>query len=249
MKVGVTTSVLDQRKWFNHLDQLPSKTIEIGGRSARIYLDPVWIEKIAKKIKGYDLSFHSGTVKIFLPDKQFTKAEVERLKAEIILCKKWGVKELIFHLKHEKLEKNEIKVLREIVDLANKEGVQLFYESNGCLVADVVLDLLDKFKDIKYNLDLGHLNVGIESNKLDHNLDEFLKKIDKRTEYVHAHNNYGDDSHQSLKKGSLDWKSVLSKLNHIKKIITETRSVEDNKSDINEIILFIEEKSGHSKTS
>ena len=46
MKIGVTTAVLDQRKWFDQLDQLASKTIEIGARSARIYFDPAWIEKI-----------------------------------------------------------------------------------------------------------------------------------------------------------------------------------------------------------
>jgi len=242
MKVGVTTSVLDQRKWFNQLDQLPSKTIEIGARSARIYFDPAWIEKISKKIKGYDLSFHSGTVKIFLSEEQFTKAEIERLKAEIVICKKWSIRELIFHLKHEKLKNHEIDILKEICKFAKEQGVQLIYEANGCLVADVTLDLLDKFPEINYNLDLGHLNVGIENHKFGYDLDKFLKKIDKRTEYIHTHNNYGKDTHQALKDGNLDWKYVLSKLNHVKKIITETKTVEDNKSDIDEITLFIKEE-------
>ena len=244
MKIGKTTAVLNQRKWYNELDLLNSKVIEIDARSARIYFDPIWIDKIGKKIQGYDLSFHSGTVKIFLPEEQFTRAEIERLKAEIIICKKWGIKELIFHLKHEKLNEQEIKILQKIVDFAKKNDVQLVYESNGCLIAEVALDLLEKFSDINYNLDLGHLNVGIENKKFGYDLDEFLKKIDKKTVYVHAHNNYGTDSHQALKKGSLDWKYVLSKLNNIKKIITETRTVEDNESNIEDLKSYLKECDG-----
>ena len=241
IKVGVTTSVLDQRNWFDQLNKLPSRTIEIGGRSARLFFDPGWIEKIGKKIAGYDLSFHSGTVKIFLSEEQYTQAEIERLKAEIVVCNKWKIKELVFHLKHEKLEKKEISQLQEIVKFAQSYDVELLYEANGCLVADVTLDLLEKFPDINYNLDLGHLNVGIETKRFGHDLNSFLKKIDKRTTYVHAHNNQGKDSHTALKDGSLDWKHVLKELHHVKKIITETRTIEDNQSDIDDINKFIKE--------
>jgi hypothetical protein len=40
---------------------------------------------------------------------------------------------------------------------------------------------------------------------------------------------------------------VLSKLNNIKKIITETRTVEDNKSDIKDLNSYLKERDGLSK--
>ena len=58
--------------------------------------------------------------------------------------------------------------------------------SSRKLYFEVAWDLLKKFPDISYNLDLGHLNVGIENKKFGYGLDEFLKKIDKKQSmYMH----------------------------------------------------------------
>tara|TARA_Y100000310_G_scaffold339733_1_gene433381 strand:- start:7160 stop:7885 length:726 start_codon:yes stop_codon:yes gene_type:complete len=227
-KIGITTSTLDNKKWYKELANI--KVLEVGLRSARFFFDPEWIDKIKPFLKGIDLSMHSGTIKVFVGNEQFVKTELETLRAEILCCEMIGAKELIFHLKHDKLLPNEERELRQIINFAKQHNVEMIFESNGILVADVALDFLKRIPDVQYNLDLGHLNHGIGKDMLGMPLDQFLSQIKDRTTYVHAHNNNGQkDNHQSLVNGTLDWKHVLNILgkDKIKKIIIECRTKED----------------------
>ncbi len=231
-KIGITTSTFNQKRWYKEIANSEFKVIEIGGRGARIYLDPEWIEKIKPNLKNVDLSFHSGTVKIFTDNPQFTITELNMLKSEVLICKSLGITELIFHLKHDKLSKKEASQLREVVDFAKTNKVEIIYESNGIIVSDVALDFLKRFPDVNYNLDFGHLNNGYGRGMLGCELDEFINKIKDRVVYVHAHNNSGKkDEHIALRDGTLDWKHVLDllDLSKIKKIIMEVRTIEDIK--------------------
>jgi len=231
-KIGITTSTFNQKKWYKEITNSEFKVIEIGGRGVRIYLDPEWIEKIKPKLKNVDLSFHSGTVKIFTDNPQFTITEFNMLKSEILICEMIGAKELIFHLKHDKLTEKEESQLKEIIDFSKNHNVEMIYESNGIIVADVALDFLKRFPDVNYNLDFGHLNNGYGRGMLGCELDEFIKRIKNRVVYVHAHNNSGKkDEHIALRDGTLDWKHVLDllDLSKIKKIIMEVRTIEDIK--------------------
>jgi len=231
-KIGISTKVFNQKTWYKEIKNFNCKNIEISGRTATLYLDPVWIKKIKPYLKGFNLSLHSRTIKIFTKSPQFTLTELNILKSEILICKMIGAKELIFHLKHDKLTRSEASKLRKIIDFAKKHKIQMIYESNGIIVANVALDFLKRFPDVNYNLDLGHLNNGYGRGMLGCELDEFIKKIKNRVVYVHAHNNSGKkDEHIALRDGTLDWKHVLDMLDmsKIKKIIIEVRTLKDAK--------------------
>lgn len=239
-KIGITTSIFNQKKWYKEIKDSEYRVLEIGKRTATIYLDPVWIDKIKPFLKDFDLSIHSGTVKVFTENSQFTITELNMLKSEILICEMIGAKELIFHLKHDKLTEKEESELREIIDFSKEHNVEMIYESNGIIVADVALDFLKRFPDINYNLDLGHLNNGYGRGMLGCELDEFINNIKDRVVYIHAHNNSGKkDEHIALRNGTLDWKNVLDllDLSNVKKIIMEVRTINDinkTKEDLNE---------------
>ena len=138
---------------------------------------------------------------------------------------------LVFHhLKQEKLECREKKELEKTLDFAKTKEVEMIYESNKNFSSETCLDTLSSFPHLKYNLDLGHLNTAIGNKTLKMDLGDFMKKIKTRTVYIHAHNNNGkQDEHNSLEKGTLDWKSTLDRLDlsTIRKIIIENRTTED----------------------
>lgn len=229
-KIGITTSIFNQKKWYKEIQDSKYRVLEIGKRSATVYLDPDWINKIKPFLKDLDLSLHSGTVKVFTENPQFTITELNMLKSEILICEMIGAKELIFHLKHEKLTEKEESQLKEIIDFSKNHNVEMIYESNGIIVADVALDFLRRFPDVNYNLDLGHLNNGYGRGMLGCELDEFINKVKDRVVYIHAHNNSGKkDEHIALRDGTLDWKHILDLLDLfiVKKIIMEVRTIDD----------------------
>ena len=229
-KIGITTSTLDQKTWYAQVRAQPYRVLEIGKRSARMYLDPEWVAKITPRLEGFDLSMHSGTTKVFTSNEQFTTTELEVLKSEIVLCGMIGAKELVFHLKHEVLTDDEAYRLRDVVDFAKEHAVEMLYESNGILVADVALDFLKRFPDVNYVLDLGHLNNGYGRGMLGCTIDDFIGRVRDRVVYVHAHNNPGtSDDHRALRDGTLDWRHVLDLLDpdRVRKIIMEVRTLED----------------------
>ncbi|MBW3019438.1 hypothetical protein KY329_04620, partial [Candidatus Woesearchaeota archaeon] len=96
--------------------------------------------------------------------------------------------------------------------------------------AELCLSVLNRFPDLGYNLDLGHMNVALQTGHLGIQLDEFLDKVKDRVVYIHAHNNNGQkDQHIALSDGILDWKHVLDNLDlsRVKKIIIECNLKED----------------------
>lgn len=244
-KIGITTKAFDQKRWYEQLQDSGYSVIEIGRRSARIYLDPEEITKILPHLEGIDLSMHSATCKVFTDNAQFTRTELEILKSEVLICNIIKAKELIFHLKHDKLSESEAYQLRKIIDFAQSHDVEMIFESNGILVAEVALNFLQRFPDVNYNLDLGHLNNGLGRGMLGMELDEFIRKIKDRTVYVHAHNNSGKkDEHKALPDGTLNWRHVLDLLDmkKIRKIIMEVKTEEDIKKSKTELDRYFNSK-------
>lgn len=238
MKIGLCTKRLNQSNWYEELKSLGINVVEISGRSAKLYLKESWLEKIKPFLKGYQLSLHSRTTGVFHKNEVFTQAEIGTLKAEIELAKILGINEIIFHLKNDKLSDEEAAQLRKVIDCAKKNNVEMIYESNGILVGEVALDFLSRFPDVNYNLDLGHLSVGVGRKMLGMDLEDFLAKIRDRTVYVHAHGNNGlTDEHKTLREGTLDWRTVLDLLDHskIRKIISETASKEYDDKNLEDL--------------
>lgn len=222
VKIGHTTKALSFRNWYNELDKCKSRVIEISGRSARLYFMEHWLSSIRPFLGGFDVSLHSRTTRVFSENPVFTDAELAVLRAEVGACRVLGIREMVFHLSNDLLTDGQASRLNDIFGFAKKCGVEMFYESNGRLDAALALDFLRRFPDINYNLDLGHLNVGIAKGSVP-DLDAFLDAIRERTVYVHAHGNDGSrDQHGALAEGSLDWRYVLGKLPYVRKVLSET---------------------------
>jgi sugar phosphate isomerase/epimerase len=141
-----------------------------------------------------------------------------------------GAKELVFHLKTTKLSKEEEDIFEEVVKLAKENDIDLLYESNRTDSAELCLSVLNRFPEINYTLDLGHMNIAAKTGDLGMSIDEFISKIKDRVVYIHAHNNKGKwDEHTALSEGNLDWKHVLDSLDlsKVKKIIIECNKKEE----------------------
>jgi|TARA_Y100000310_G_C20482180_1_gene715209 sugar phosphate isomerase/epimerase len=229
-KIGLKTANI----FYEGKDKVDFEVLEITTKDPKLTFNIKKVLNIKKYLEGKDLSMHTQTSRIFSCNNykihSFNEAELDVLKAEIIVSKILGIKEFIFHLKQEKLTKQEKEKLQKIFDFAEKNKVEMIYESNQKFYSETCLDVLDSFPKLKYNLDLGHLNTAIGNKTLRMDLSEFIDNIKSRVVYVHAHNNNGiDDEHKSLEKGTLDWKFVLDKLDlsKIRKIIMEVRTTED----------------------
>jgi sugar phosphate isomerase/epimerase len=193
----------------------------------------ILLMKLKEKIKGKSLSLHSQLGRIFSCNErgfpEFSEAEENILKAEIIISKILGIKQINFHMKETEFTKEEIEKFKEIIKFANKNGIEMIYENHVCS-EEIIFRVLETFPKINFCLDIGHLNVAIHQRKFNTSLDNFLEKVKPRLVHLHAHNNYGEkDEHNSLNEGNLDWRSLLDKLKgaNLKKIIIENRNNED----------------------
>ena len=221
--VGIKTTNI----FYDEKDKVNCNVLEITTKDPNLRFNIKKILKAKKHLKGKKLSMHTQTSRIFsckdFKVPEFNEAELNIVKAEVILCKILGVKELILHLKQEKLTKKEKEIFRSLLKFAKKNSVEIIYESNGNFFADTCLDVLKSFPELDYNLDLGHLNTAIENKTLGMDLERFIEQVKDKIVYIHAHNNYGEDDHNALDHGSLNWKRVLDliDLNRVRKIIIE----------------------------
>jgi sugar phosphate isomerase/epimerase len=184
-------------------------------------------------LRGKDLSLHTQLSRIFSCHEkgfpEFSEAEIKILKSEIIISKIIGVKQINFHMKETKFTRGEIEKFNEIIDFANKNGIEMIYENHVCS-EEVIFRVLETFPRVNLCLDIGHLNLAIRKNKFKMDIGDFLEKVKPKIVHIHAHNNYGEkDEHNSLDQGNFDWKFVLENLKdgNLRKIIIETRTNED----------------------
>ncbi len=189
--------------------------------------------KLKEMFKGKELSLHSQLSRIFSSREkgfpEFSEAEMNILKSEIIISKIIGIKQINFHMKETEFTEDETKKFNEIINFANKNGIEMIYENHVCS-EEVIFRVLKNFPRIQFCLDIGHLNVAVHMGKFKMNLDEFLEKVKSRLVHIHAHNNYGEkDEHNSLDEGNFNWRNVLDYLgkDHLKKVIIESKKKED----------------------
>jgi sugar phosphate isomerase/epimerase len=213
-----------------------SKVLEIKSNDPSIKIRKKKLDGIKEKIKNKDVSMHTQTKRAFTDSKNkiFQEIEIQIIQNEILLCRYLGIKELIFHLKQEKLNKKEKKLFGEILVFAKKNNVEIIYESNGKFKSRTTLDVLRSFPKLNYNLDLGHLNTAIENKTLEMPWEDFIDKVSSRIVYLHLHNNSGEDDHLGLEEGTLNWRDVLDRLNfnNIRKIIIEVHDYSKMKKEI-----------------
>lgn len=243
MKIGISTKIFPFWHWIVDVENSDFEAVEINRRTNNLPFFPDWIEKIMPHLKDKDLSFHTGTCRVFTGFGPFTDAEYNMLRAEVFLAKQMGARQVVFHLGRSRLSEDEVSKLQEIVDLAKEKGITLCYESNRGFSADVCLDTLERLPSLHYCLDIGHLNVAVCQGLLGMALDDFLDKVNERTTYVHAHNNNGErDQHLALSSGTADWQSILSKLSNVQKLIIECNDPVEALKSRRDIDLFLNRK-------
>ena len=225
MRIGIKTKDV----MYDGEDKVESDVIELISSDRNVGFNIKRIVKLKEHLKGKNLSMHSQTSRVFSCDKvydlpDFVEIELNVLRAEIILCKILGAKELIFHLRNGKLDDPEIKALGKLFNFAKRNNVEMIYESNFGFVGKETIAVLKEFPELNYNFDIGHFNIAVSKNTLGMEVEEFISKVEDRMIYVHVHNNNGvSDSHSSLLSGTLDWKRIFSLLDFkkIRKVIIE----------------------------
>lgn len=206
------------------------RTNEMGGFKPNILI----LLKIKEMFNGKNLSLHSQLGRIFSCNDrgypEFNEAELDLLKAEIIISKIIGIKQINIHMKETEFTPEEIEKFNQIIDFAYKNGIEIIYENHVCS-EEIILRVLETFPSINFCLDIGHLNVAIHNGKFKMDLEEFIERIKLRLVNIHAHNNFGEkDEHNSLIIGNFLWKDLLDNLkdSNLRKIIIECRSKEDS---------------------
>lgn len=244
-KIGITTHIIRQSKWYKHFQSLGFDTLEINRQMSKLYLDLYFCEKIKHYTKNVDLSIHSGTKGVFQPNSHFTKANLAVLTAEVELCAILGARQLVFHLSDGLLSADEKKQLAEVIAYAKRLDIRMMYESNSVMIARDAYEVLNSFPDLGYVLDLGHLNNGFGRGRLGCKIDEFIRNIRERIEYIHASNNCGTrDEHEALSKGTLNWRFVLDMidLSKVEKIIIEVRDIDMVECSYNDLSRYLGSK-------
>ncbi|HHY46994.1 MAG TPA: sugar phosphate isomerase/epimerase [Firmicutes bacterium] len=113
------------------------------------------------------------------------------------------------------VRQNTVEVLRQVLDLARRRGVQLSLENRGQVKRNMYkygrssseLSELRGYlgEDVKYTVDVGHLTfVGQEPQ-------EFVERLGaKNIALAHVHNNRGlEDEHGATPDGLIDYKAFL----------------------------------------
>ncbi len=227
-KIGITTQIIHESKWYKYLNSLGYKTVEINRRNSKLYFDLYFLEKMKRYIRGYDLSIHSGTRGLFHSNASFTNADLAVLTAELDMCSILGIEQFVFHLNCEMLTLENKKRLEDVINYAADLNIMMMYESDSHFTAHDTYDVLESFNDLGYVLDIGHLNNSSGKRLLGCEMDDFIRNVKNRVVYIHASNNCGTkDDHFGLESGTLDWEHALDLLDLSKviKIIIEVRNI------------------------
>ncbi len=231
MKPKICYSIIDLKEFS--FEAFPFEGYEFKAFGKGLKPNIIILLKLREMFKGKDLSLHSQLSRIFSCNEngfpEFSEAELNILKSEIIISKIIGIKQINFHMKEEEFTSEEIKKFNEIIKFANECDIEMVYENHVCS-DEIILRVLKTFPKINFCLDIGHLNVAMHKGDFKMNLEEFVEKVKSRLIHIHAHNNYGEkDEHNSLNSGNFDWNKILSKLkgSNLRKIIIENEAKED----------------------
>ena len=61
-KIGVSTQVLHQSKWYKNVDHLGVDTLEINRRNSKLYFNQYFLEKVRRYLEGFHLGLDHGTL-------------------------------------------------------------------------------------------------------------------------------------------------------------------------------------------
>lgn len=150
---------------------------------------------------------------------------LDESKKIIRVANELGIKLLNFHshsrgmyIKDKKKQTldNWIKSLKELVEYGNKYDIRIMFENAG--ERGEIVDINDfkyivgRVSGLKVHLDVGHafIHGGMK------NVEEFIKIFKNKIEYIHIHDNHGqNDEHLPLGVASLEYEKVIELLKKI----------------------------------
>lgn len=180
--------------------------------------EKVNIMKLKKIISGNGLSA-TGHLGWYLPtgspEKAIREAAVMEADSYFTVFEHVGVKKVTVHANWESgFSENDCirfqaMTLREMVKKAREYNIMLMYEPVDSLHDTVknARKILDEVPGLMFHLDIGHANLHGKSPE------DFIEAFHKKIVHVHLHDNDGRcDLHLPIGSGTIDWKSVVSKL-------------------------------------
>lgn len=215
--LGVSSKI-GGKFWLKTIPRMGFKLIELNHRFTTIRFSGKKIQGINEQRRNSNvrLTIHSRVTDLLHKDELINNYQLLMLKSEIKYAPVLGVKDIVFHLPKyldpawdgEKIN----SLLSELIGFAGEHGVQLYLENDprgpwGHI--NNLLLLFKNFKSLKHNLDIGHLNVLINSGIVKSEK-EYFNKLGGYINYVHLHGNNGlTDEHKALGSGNVKMDTVI----------------------------------------
>jgi sugar phosphate isomerase/epimerase len=231
MEIGISTVSLPRSNWIPYLKLCKVDSLEINPKTYIQYRRDK-LEKYSEKLKDWKLSIHTNARPLFTKEQIFDERNIAILKSEILAAKILNADAVIFHMPPKlmlsELDK-EFNYIQELINFSKEQSITLYLENNSNNAWSdwkELKQLLKRFPELKFCLDIGNLRTANENNTT--NINEFIEKLGIYAEYIHIHNAYGPNNlHSAIDNGSLNVIDILNKLPKIKRIIIEMVSFTD----------------------
>lgn len=227
----------DNWERFQDLINEGYRRIELYNKLIRIRLaDVKEIREISEKY-GIKLSLHSMVQDLFCIDEDIAKQELYTLRGEIKLASIIGCRRIVFHIhKKEELSDKDMRELQSLVDFASNLGVDLALENNqssGALSGEYFAVLVNKIKNLKVCLDIGHLNVALGKGYLTEK-ESFLMEIKSKIVQLHvSYNNGKKDEHKEIDNASEKYfQDIVNIIGNKMDFVIETKNLAQAKTTL-----------------
>ncbi len=178
-------------------------------------------EDAIKDLKnGLTLHGFFSTLSPVSKDEGIRQVSIKRYYQSLEIASRLGAKTVVFHTCFNNLLKQQVyrdnffhssvEFYNELIQEFEESGivatVENVHEPNCDMIRNIIAAV--NSPNLKATIDIGHLN--LHSNVP---YQDWIKNYGIMLHHMHFHNNYKDeDSHQSLKRGSLDVKGVIETL-------------------------------------
>ncbi|MCF6466768.1 sugar phosphate isomerase/epimerase family protein [Clostridium sp. Cult2] len=213
-------------------------------------LDEGWedrVEEYKRKLDGFSniLSLHGPflDLKPVSPDKTIRKASYNRYLSALYIGKELNTDYIIFHsqinpwIKEPKIKEltNKLnkkfwnEIIKEVKDYKGKILIENIFEDDPILTKELV-DTID-LPNVKVCLDIGHAMLETKNG-----LENWIKELNNRIEYIHLHWNDGiyDQHNRPSKENIILLKDLLDRYN-LNPIIALEYNVDDIEEEIKRI--------------
>lgn len=153
-------------------------------------------------------------------DDDIREISIKRYLQSLEIAKAIGAKTIVYHtgceatIKHFKFQneysEDSIKFWKNYIKPYENAGITAVQENVSENTHEPILKIINAVNspNLQASLDTGHVNVHSSQKVVD-----WIEGYGKALKHMHLHNNYGDnDSHLSLKKGTLIFEEIFDKI-------------------------------------